>query len=578
MSSVERELEALKFLDRLTSDLKRVQDPQHVVRYVLRGASELLSAQEACVAVAKDRRPEAQVLYALPKVSVWDLDLLARFIRVERPARPDDLLLAPIRRRSEAWAVMALSRPGQPYDRLDRRLLARIAEVTSDAVQMLDRERMLEIRDRIDRKIREQLHPKDLFYQILDGLRSLTRYDHSSALLIGVHAGESPGEHANRRTEDRGNTWLEIAAEQIAWTKAKSRRIGRRLVLGDRVRAALESGEVHGFSRPNGRWEEWNSAPLGFLAEWLEFADGQAPPESREHAMLCAPLSGRDGVFGVLKVAARRPGGLTKYDADLVNGFRSQAAQAIDSLTRAESLEARMATAERRHAMAELARGVSHDVNNALGSMLPLVQQMLRDAKRKAIDPALLEGDLEQVQASLQVCRRIFGGMLAFARGGVRRTRSGHIRTAIDTSLAILRTGIERRGVHLDVELPQDGELQPVACTQTDLEQVLLNLLTNAREASQPGGRILVGAHASEADVAIVISDTGEGIAAEHLSRVLEPFFTTRSDGNGLGLTICRSIVWEAGGTIAIDSTVGIGTRVVVTLPHASPQPATPAA
>ena len=223
--------------------------------------------------------------------------------------------------------------------------------------------------------------------------------------------------------------------------------------------------------------------------------------------------------------------------------------------------------------MAELARGVSHDVNNALGSMLPLVQQMLRDARRRAVDAAVLEGDLEQVQASLQVCRRIFGGMLAFARGGVRRTRSGHIRTAIDTSLAILRTGIERRGIGLDVELPPDPELQPVACTQTDLEQVLLNLLTNAREASQPGGRISVAAHASGSDVAIVISDTGEGIAPEHLARVLEPFFTTKSDGNGLGLTICRSIVWEAGGTITIDSTVGIGTRVVVSLPHASLQP-----
>lgn len=576
MSSLERELEALKLLDRLTGDLKRVQDPQHVVRYVLRGAKDLLTAQTACVAVARDYRPSAHVLYALPKSHAWDLDLLARFIQVERPARPDDLLLAPIRRRGEAWAVLALSRPGQPYDRFDRRLLTRIAEVTSDAVQMLDRERMLDIRDRIDRKIRDQLHPKDLFYQILDGLRSLTRYDHSSSLLIGVHAGELAAEPSQPRPEERGNAWLEIAAEQIAWTKAKSRRIGARLPLSDRVREALESGEVHGFSRRNGCWQEWNEAPLGFLAEWLEFADGPTPPESQAHAMLCAPLSGRNGVFGVLKVAARRPGGLTKYDADLVNGFRSQAAQAIDSLTRAESLEARMATAERRHAMAELARGVSHDVNNALGSMLPLVQQMLRDARRRAIDAAVLEGDLEQVQASLQVCRRIFGGMLAFARGGARRTRSGHIRTAIDTSLAILRTGIERRGIGLDVELPEEGEFQRVACTQSDLEQVLLNLLTNAREASQPGGRISVGVHPARGGVAIAIADTGEGIAAEHLSRVLEPFFTTKSGGNGLGLTICRSIVWEAGGTIDIDSTLGIGTRVVVTLPHASAQPATP--
>jgi signal transduction histidine kinase len=71
--------------------------------------------------------------------------------------------------------------------------------------------------------------------------------------------------------------------------------------------------------------------------------------------------------------------------------------------------------------------------------------------------------------------------------------------------------------------------------------------------------------------VVIAIADTGHGIAAEHLPRVLEPFFTTRSEGNGLGLAICRSIVWEAGGTIEIDSTIGEGTCVTVTIPRASP-------
>ena len=92
---------------------------------------------------------------------------------------------------------------------------------------------MLEIRDRIDRKIREQLHPKDLFYQILDGLRSLTRYDHSSALLIRDGAGDT----------------MEIAAEQIAWTKAKSPRIGRRLALRDDVKEMLDTGRICGFDR-----------------------------------------------------------------------------------------------------------------------------------------------------------------------------------------------------------------------------------------------------------------------------------------------------------------------------------------
>ena len=70
------------------------------------------------------------------------------------------------------------------HHREDRHLLARIATMVSGAIHRIDRDRLLGVRDRIDRKIMEQIHPKDLFYQILDGIRSLTQYDHSSALII----------------------------------------------------------------------------------------------------------------------------------------------------------------------------------------------------------------------------------------------------------------------------------------------------------------------------------------------------------------------------------------------------------
>ena len=116
MSSPERELEALRGIDRLSSHLNRVGTPQHAVRYVLREARELLGAEAGCVAVARDREPGAHILFAIPKGTPWDLELLAQFIRVERPARPDDLAIVPIRRRGEAWAAMAFVRPGRPYD------------------------------------------------------------------------------------------------------------------------------------------------------------------------------------------------------------------------------------------------------------------------------------------------------------------------------------------------------------------------------------------------------------------------------------------------------------------------------
>ena len=143
----------------------------------------------------------------------------------------------------------------------------------------------------------------------------------------------------------------------------------------------------------------------------------------------------------------------------------------------------------------------------------------------------------------------------------------GHVRSAVETALAILKSGIERRGIHLSIEIPED--LPPVACGQSELEQVLLNLLTNAREATGRGGKLTVAAQYLDEGVVIVITDGGSGIAPEHLSRVLEPFFTTKPNGSGLGLTICRSIIWEAGGTISIQSELGKGTRVDVTVPPA---------
>ena len=100
--------------------------------------------------------------------------------------------------------------------------------------------------------------------------------------------------------------------------------------------------------------------------------------------MLCAPLVTRDSLVGVLKIAARYPEQLKPFDAELVEHFRSQAAIAIQNLHRTESLRARVVTAERKHAMADLARSVSHDVNNALGSMLPLIQQMQADLRSGA--------------------------------------------------------------------------------------------------------------------------------------------------------------------------------------------------
>jgi signal transduction histidine kinase len=548
MLSPPRELEFLKFLDTLGQYLRATRDPRKALTFALREGRAFFQAESGCIAVAEAGQ-DARVLIALHRDD-WDLAHIGRFIRHTRPPVRSDVVLAPIRRRGAAWGAMAFRRGSPPFDHDDGRLLARVTAVASDAIQSMDRERMLEVRDRIDRRIMELLHPKDLFYQILDGLRSLTHYDHSSALLI----------------RERGEDTLRLVAEQIAWTKARSRHIGLTLPIDAELEPALASAEIHGFDRDGDIWQSWTGKPVARLAELLDYNRDDGA-HARESAMLCAPLVARDGTIGLLKVASRHPGRLTPFDAELVDRFRSQAAVAIQNLTRTESLQARMLTAERKHAMADLARTVSHDVNNALGAMLPLIQQMQADLQSGRMDRAVYLDDLDQVQKSVQACRRIFGGMLSFARGGARRSHHGEVSPALETTLAVLKDGMQRRGIDLVVETVDD--LPPVACGQSDLEQVFLNLLTNAREASSQGGQVTVRVEPQPERIAITIADSGCGIASEDLARVFEPFFTTKANGNGLGLSICRSILWEVGGTLNVQSEVTKGTRVVVTVPWA---------
>ena len=552
MQPIERELSALKLLDRLGSQLRGVREPEQALRVGLRETHDFFDAQQTCVASLLPGRTQAELLLTRPVDGEWDLDALTRFIRHERPPVRPDVLIGPLRRRGAAWGALAVMRHHPPLDREDGRLLVRITHTLSAEIERIERDRILDVRDRIDRKLMEQILPKDLFYQILDGLRSLTRYDHSSALFI--------------REEDEPA--LRLVAEQIKWTKAKSRRIGLRLPIIDAAGAWLQSGRVYGFNRSASGWESWKNQPDTTLADLLDYnKDHAAEADAREASMLCAPLVTRDGLVGMLKIAALQHGQLTTYDADLVEHFRSHAAIAIQNLHRTESLRARVLAAERKHAMADLARSVSHDVNNALGAMLPLVQQLQEDVRGGNLKPDVLSEDLEQLQKSLQVCRRIFGGMLSFSRGAARRTGQAQVRRAIETASAILKYGMGRSGIELLIDVPD--ELPAAACSQSDLEQVVLNLLTNAREAMPNGGQITVEARLAAGLVELSVIDSGCGIAAQHLPRVLEPFFTTKPRGNGLGLSICRSIIWEVDGTIEVRSKPGAGTRIEVAVPVA---------
>lgn len=573
------ELRLLRAIDDLEAQLRATGDISKAAKLTARAAMTLAGAQAACVAVLKPGSAQATALHALGAgrdtiPASWDLTLMGAFARGEKIDPPPAMALARLKRRARPWATLAVKWNGVEPDWETRNAITRLTAAASLGIESIERQRTLEVRARIDRKIMEQVRAKDLFYHILDGLKSLTGYDHTGMLLTA---------------DDEGG--LVIAAEQLAWRKGKSQRIGAPVLLPAEAHAALSRGRVCGLSSAGKGCEPWDPMTPAGLIDWLArglpVPESAAPPEAQ---IIGAPLMSGDRVAAVLRVSALHPGTLGMYEADLVESFLPQALVAIQNAQRTETLTDRVLQAERKHAMAELARGVAHDVNNALGAILPLAQQLREDAARGAVDPAAMQDDLAHIERSVQAATRIFQGMLKFARQGAagRQAPRACLNATLDNVLALAGDGLKRRKIELVRDLPAD--LPHVPLPPTEAVRVLLNLVTNAREAmlETPGPhRLTISARVrpgptDHPEVILSVEDTGPGIAPEHRAQIFEPFFTTKPKGSGLGLSTSRAIVWAARGRMEVLSPVNAATepcagcRFTIALPALAPAPESP--
>lgn len=497
----------------------------------------------------------------------WDEGTVSAFLDLERPELPPSEIMAPILIAGRAAGVMALRRRKGAFEPGAGRRLSRLCRKVAHEAALREERRVHRVIDQIKDKTVRELRPKDLFYQVLHGLRTLTRYDHSSALLIAE--------------EDAAR--LVLHAEQIAWAKRKSDRIGRKIRVPQELRAHLRRSAsirwvsfaklkkaARGPSAPGRDDAGHEPEAVARLLRW-----GGRRDEPAEGTILWAPLHHDGGLLGVLKIAARRPGALGAVEAGRVERVVRHIASVIHNARRALSMEERIIEAEKKHAMADLARAISHDVKNAIGAILPLAQQAREELQTGAAKPDVLIQDLVQIEQSAQVCQRIFDGMLQLARSESRPSGSAALHRVLDGTIAIIGTRMKRSGVALEMKVADD--LPEVSAGRGSLEQLFLNLLTNAIDSMPAGGRLKVVARAAGDRLEARIADTGPGIPADQLKRIHEPFYTTKTEGFGLGLAICRSILWEIGGEMSIDSQLGRGTTVTVLLPLAQAQaPARP--
>jgi len=164
---------------------------------------------------------------------------------------------------------------------------------------------------------------------------------------------------------------------------------------------------------------------------------------------------------------------------------------------------------------------------------------------------------------------RLVANLLQFSRRSSRQTAPLDVRDELNNTLELMAFHLRQRHIKTTTEF---GPLPPIDADRQQLRQVFLNLFTNAVDAMPQGGTLTVRAWAGTAgapEAWVEIADTGDGVPPEALSRIWEPFYTTKPEGKGtgLGVGICRRIVEEHGGTIELHSQLGQGTQVQVKLP-----------
>jgi len=243
-------------------------------------------------------------------------------------------------------------------------------------------------------------------------------------------------------------------------------------------------------------------------------------------------------------------------------------------------LEQRLVAAQKLEGIGRLAGGVAHEINNSITGVLGFTELARTSAGK---DPALA-ADLDEIWKAGRRVADVARQLLAFAR----RQHSKPVPVQLASLLSSMERGLQQSvgdGIALSMELEQG--LPPVLADPSQLEQLFVNLVMNARDAMPAGGPLMIrlaGQRLDEARpggvmplapgryVTVDVIDAGTGIAPEVRPRLFEPFFTTKdvNQGSGLGLAVCHGIVTGHGGAIEVDSTLGQGSRFTVWLPAAA--------
>ncbi len=241
-----------------------------------------------------------------------------------------------------------------------------------------------------------------------------------------------------------------------------------------------------------------------------------------------------------------------------------------DDVTEVRRLQSRVAQSERLSSLGRMLSGVAHELNNPLATVIGFAE-----IARAAPDHPSLEKRLRLIHEEADRCRRIVGNLLRFARRQEPERKAVVLNEIVEATLALLAYPLRVDGIRVETDL--DRSLPVVQADPHEIQQVLVNLVTNAHQAirskGSPGVVSIRTARKGEASVVIEVRDDGPGIPDDLRDRIFDPFFTTKppGEGTGLGLSLVYGTVRSHGGSVEVESAPGRGAKFVVTLPIGLP-------
>ena len=229
---------------------------------------------------------------------------------------------------------------------------------------------------------------------------------------------------------------------------------------------------------------------------------------------------------------------------------------------------------QRMTALGELTSTTTHEFNNVLMTILNYARMGLRHRNEGTRDKAF-----NKILAAAERANKITNSVLGMARNRSDQFESTDVAQLIDQTMVLLEREMNKYRISVELQIEP---VPPIRAIGNQIQQVLLNLLINARQAMTDGGQLIIRLWHQQGTVNLSIRDYGAGMAPETLRRIFEPYYTTKSGpdesgkgGTGLGLAACKEIIETHGGKIRVESSIGKGTCFTLRFPASSPVPPT---